>query len=235
MNNKEEQIEMPSVKLHELTREKMFNLFMANTNPAVSVTDIDKSNTSGKKHKEKVRYETDKLILVNLLMDDDLENQIENRKNLKYDYMIGLLLYIASNPHFGYGYGYFKENILHFDNFLSGWAKFLDLIIYDINSLPPLLLEQTVVFEFSGAVKIAVEVDKITGVSIEYDNIGTLFRKVGKKYDFNIIIGDEASQYILESGESNGTGVGGGLYASVLKINNLAQVYTQLIELQKTT
>lgn len=58
------------------------------------------------------------------------------KKNAKYDYMTGLLLYIASNPRFKYGFGYFKDNIQSFDKILSQWCTFLNAVISDVNALP---------------------------------------------------------------------------------------------------
>ena len=99
------------VLYRDLNREILYKLFINDNTQSIDVDEIDiidEKVQSSSKEKE-VRHREEKLLFLNLLMDYDLENQIERRKNAKYDYMNGLLLYIASNHHFKYGFGYKRQ------------------------------------------------------------------------------------------------------------------------------
>ena len=161
----------------------------------------------------------DRLLFLNLLMDYDLENQIERRKNAKYDYMNGLLLYIASNHHFKYGFGYFKDNIQSFDNMLGKWCKFLNAVISDIKVLPVIKLDQQIAVEFGEILNIKLSKDVIYNVNINIDNFDRLFREMPPKYDFCIRV-DKGT---FECGKSDGSGLQSGLYKAFSELNQLVQ------------
>lgn len=79
----------------DLNRETLFKLFFDNNILSIGVDKIGMTKEEQPLFKEReVRYGAEKLLFLHLLMDSNLKNQIEQRKNVKYDYMIGLLLYI---------------------------------------------------------------------------------------------------------------------------------------------
>lgn len=203
----------------DLNREILYKLFINDNAQSIDVDKIDmidEEAQSSSKERE-VRHRAEKLLFLNLLMDYDLENQIERRKNAKYDYMNGLLLYIASNHHFKYGFGYFKDNIQSFDNMLEQWCKFLNAVISDINALPIIQLEQQVVVEFGEILDISLSKNTICKVKIEMENFDRLFEKKDKIYDFCIRIDKE----IFETGKSNGSGLQSNLYKAFSELNQL--------------
>lgn len=122
---KEQRDTIFSVLAKDLTRETLYRLFIKSNTEIIRIDDLDEIEVEGQPEKQSmtknhdVRHMAEKLLFMSLLMDNDLENLIEKRKNAKYDYMTGLLLYIASNPRFKYGFGYFKESILKFDKLLN--------------------------------------------------------------------------------------------------------------------
>lgn len=92
---------LEQVLFKDLDREVLYKLFINSNAQSMDVDEIgmiDEGVQVSPKERE-VRHRVEKLLFLNLLMDYDLENQIERRKNAKYDYMNGLLLYIASNHH----------------------------------------------------------------------------------------------------------------------------------------
>ena len=142
----------------DLNREMLYKLFIKDNTQSIGVDEIDMidEGVQSLSKEREVRHRAEKLLFLNLLMDYDLENQIERRKNAKYDYMTGLLLYIASNPRFKYGFGYFKDNIQSFDKILSQWCTFLNAVISDVNALPFIDLDQHVVIEFGEVLNITL-------------------------------------------------------------------------------
>lgn len=202
------------VLFNDLDRETLYKLFIEN---CIQSIDIDKIDTIDTESQPLVRHRAEKLLFLNLLMDYDLENQIERRKNAKYDYMIGLLLYIASNPHFKYGFGYFRDCIQSFDRLLIQWCNFLDSIISDINVLPVIDLEQEVVIEFNETLNITLTKGVIFKVEIDMNNFDKLFISKDKTYDFCIRIDKE----IFDTGKSDGSGLQSNLYKTVAELNQL--------------
>lgn len=154
---------------------------------------------------------------LNLLMDYDLENLMERGKNVKYDYMIGLLLYLVSDSHFKYSFGYFKESIQIFDKMLVQWSEFLNAVIADVTTLPPINLRQSIVVEFDEILNITLLKDVICTVKIDMNNFDRLFRKKSRTYDFSIMIDGK----VLEAGKSNGCGLQSNLYKTFLELNQL--------------
>ena len=200
---------LEQVLFKDLDREVLYKLFINSNAQSMDVDEIGMINEgvqSSPKERE-VRHRVEKLLFLNLLMDYDLENQIERRKNAKYDYMNGLLLYIASNHHFKYGFGYFKDNIQSFDNMLGQWCKFLNAVISDIKVLPVIKLDQ----------QIAVEFGEILNITM--DNFDRLFREMPQKYDFCIRV-DKGT---FECGKSDGSGLQSGLYKAFSELNQLVQ------------
>jgi len=210
-----------TLRFQDLNRESLYDKFFDDSNHAVSIEEIDEQYTSAK---EEIRYESDKRVFLELLMNPQLDNQIELRKNAKYDYMIGLLLYIASRRTFGYNFGYFKENIVLFDKILKGWSSFLDAIVKDISVLPEIKLKQSVIIECADILEITVLNDSIIKTSVDLNKIDKIFEEWTGKYNFNLRISTEYNKtHILESGESDGSGDGSGLYCAILQINEIVR------------
>lgn len=210
---------LEQVLFKDLNREVLYKLFINSNAQSMDVDEIgmiDEGVQSSPKERE-VRHRVEKLLFLNLLMDYDLENQIERRKNAKYDYMNGLLLYIASNHHFKYGFGYFKDNIQSFDHILGQWCKFLNAVISDINALPIIQLEQQVLVEFGEILDITLSKDAIYKVKIDIENFDKLFKKRDKIYDFCIRIDEK----IFETGKSDGSGLQSNLYKAFSGLNQL--------------
>lgn len=203
----------------DLNREMLYKLFINDNAQSIDVAGIDMidEGVQSSPKEQEVRHRAEKLLFLNLLMDDDLENQIERRKNAKYDYMNGLLLYIASNPRFKYGFGYFKDNIQSFDNILEQWCKFLNAVIADIKALPMIKLDQQVVVEFDEILDITLSKGIIGKVKIDMDNFDGLFKKRDKIYDFCIRI----DKGVFETGRSDGSGLQSNLYKAFSELNQL--------------
>lgn len=211
---------LEALRFQDLSRESLYKKFFDDSNPAVSIEEIEDQYASAK---EDIRYESDKRIFLELLMDPQLDNHIELRKNAKYDYMIGLLLYVASKSTFGYNFGYFKENIVSFDKILEGWSSLLDAIVKDISVLPDIKLKQSVIIECADILEITVLKDSILEVCIDLNRVENIFLRRSDKYSFNLrITAEYGSTQILESGESDGSGDKSGLYSSIQHINEIA-------------
>ena len=178
----------------DLNRKTLYKLFIKNN---VQSDDID--TIDSEIQPSEVRYKAEKLLFLNLLMDYDLENLMERGKNVKYDYMIGLLLYLVSDSHFKYSFGYFKESIQIFDKMLVQWSEFLNAVIADVTTLPPINLRQSIVVEFDEILNITLLKDVICTVKIDMNNFDRLFRKKSRTYDFSIMIDGK----VLEAGKSN--------------------------------
>ena len=83
---------LEQVLFKDLNREVLYKLFINSNAQSMDVDEIgmiDEGVQSSPKERE-VRHRVEKLLFLNLLMDYDLENQIERRKNAKYDYMNGI-------------------------------------------------------------------------------------------------------------------------------------------------
>lgn len=207
------------VLFKDLNRETLYKLFFENN---VQSIDVDKIDTIDNDVQPlEVRHRAEKLLFLNLLMDYDLENQIELRKNAKYDYMIGLLLYIASNPHFKYGFGYFLDCIQSFDKILVKWCDFLNAVISDIKALPVINLEQKIVIEFSEALNITISKGCVYKVEFDLDNFYKLFNNKDKTYSFCIRIDKE----IFDVGKSDGSGLRSDLCKAFSEINRFIKNY----------
>ena len=78
---------LEQVLFKDLNREVLYKLFINSNAQSMDVDEIgmiDEGVQSSPKERE-VRHRVEKLLFLNLLMDYDLENQIERRKNAKYD------------------------------------------------------------------------------------------------------------------------------------------------------
>lgn len=218
---KEIKMGVQTLYFRDCTRETLYKRFFDDVTTNIEVEDIDNESKS---EEPSIRYKAEKLLLLNFMMDPDLNNQIQLRKNGKYDYLAGLLLYISSNRTFGYGFGYFKERIDAFDGILKGWSSFLDSIVNDISSLPEISLKQSVVIQLADIIEITAQYDSILKLSIDLNRIERLFFKWTGKYNFNLRLNTQyGSSHILESGESDGSGKDGGLFEAVKHINNLSE------------
>lgn len=198
-------------------REILYNLYIRDNTLSINVDDIvKKENTTSYINESKIRYRAEKLILLNLLMDKDLENQIELRKNSKYDYLIGLLLFITSNQHFKYGYGYFCESIISFDKFLKDWCNFLNAIIADINVLPTIQVPSNITISYEEVIEITISNGYVVSVKIDLNNFDKLFRQRSKNYNFSLII----DKVIYEATVSDGSGYNSNLYKKYIELDN---------------
>lgn len=224
--NSEISYNLEQVLSKDLNRETLYKLFIESNVQSINVDKIDAIDTESQPLD--VRYRAEKLLFLNLLMDYDLENQIEQRKNAKYDYMIGLLLYIASNPHFKYGFGYFIDCIQSFEKILVQWCEFLDSVISDVNALPVISLKQQIVIEFSETLNITLSKGVVYKVEIDMDNFDKLFNNKDKTYDFSIRIDKE----IFNMGKSDGSGLRSNLYKTVSELNRLITTFSLKRELE---
>lgn len=218
------------IQSKDLNREKLYKLFIRNNTQSINIEDITETDT--KAHslliEKEIRNSTEKLLFLNLLMDCDLESQIKQSKNAKYDYMTGLLLYITSNPHFKYGFGYFKDYIQSFDKILDQWCKFLDAIIADINALPIINLNQHITVEFGKVLNITLCKGIICEVKIDMNNFDSVFKEKNKPYDFCIKIDLE----IFETGKSDGSGLQSDLYKAFSGLNKLIMTLSSKRQLE---
>lgn len=210
------------VSLKELTRESLYKLFISHTTETVAVNDLIVVGKKGKSAtSEDVRYKLDILAFLSLMMDYDLENQIEHRKNAKYDYMIGLLLYVSSNSQFKYGFGYFKESIKNFDNMLKGWNVFIDSAIEDIKAIDKIEIDPEIIVQLGGILRFRIACDTIVSVSIDVDKLKDIFTKWGKSYHFDILVKDGNKEFTIASGTGDGKGKQSGLYNQILILNDM--------------
>ena len=160
---KEQKDTIKSILTKDLTRETLYKLFIKSNTEIIGIDDLDEIEGVDKPENlpmtinHDVRHLAEKLLFMSMLMDNDLENLIEKRKNAKYDYMIGLLLYLSSNPRFKYGFGYFKESILKFDKSLSQWCSFLNSIVSDINGMGLISFAPDVILQFGGVLQFEIE------------------------------------------------------------------------------
>lgn len=210
----------------DLSRETLYNLFVKHSTESIEIDELDKGK--GKKRKESnnsskqkdIRYRAEKLVFLNLLMDSNLENQIEKRKNTKYDYMIGLLLFVSSNPNFNYGFGYFKENIVSFDKTLDEWCKFLNSVVSDINTIGNISFARDIIIQCGGILRFEVVLDTIIDVSINMEEFSKSFRRCGSKYNFDVLVKEGEKLIPIASGESDGSGEKSGLHRQIFNLNN---------------
>lgn len=210
------------ILLKELTRESLYKLFISHSSETIAVTDLDAEGKKGNSAaSEDVRYKTDILVFLSLLMDYDLENQIEHRKNVKYDYMTGLLLYVSSNPQFKYGFGYFKESIKNFDNMLKGWNDFIDAAIADIKVIEKIYIHPEIVIQIGCILRFRIAYDAIISVDIDLDKFKDIFSKWGREYHFDILVRDGNKEFTIASGTGDGKGKQSGLYNQILSLNDL--------------
>lgn len=219
MGKEKTDIKLEKVPIGALDRQKLYRLFIESSVPSIDVTEIDRDNLP--KLNDDIRHKADKLLFLTLLMDYDLENQIEYRKNSKYDYLTGLLLYISSNPQFKYGFGYFKESIKNFDKMLEGWCKLINAVILDINSIGRISFSKKIFIHINDILLITIEEGNVTVIDVNLRKSDYFSCKWSNEYDFNILIPDKENEYILTSGRGNGTGEKSGLKLEIIRLNNL--------------
>lgn len=221
MANKDKD-KLTTIAIGSLNRKNLYELFFERYTPSIRIEDIDNKELASEV--DGVRYKAEKLIFMNLLLDYDLDAQIERRKNTKYDYLIGLLLYITSNSHFKYGFGYFIDSIQHFDNFLSVWCEFINSVISDINSLDTITFARIVFIQFAGILQIEISGDSIIDIVVNIDRFNAIFGKWSNKYDFNIIVDGHSSDWInrnvIFSGTSDGSGRQSKICECIKQLNN---------------
>ena len=221
-----------SILTKDLTRETLYKLFIKSNTEIIGIDDLDEiegvgksENLSMSKHQD-VRHQAEKLLFMSMLMDNDLENLIEKRKNAKYDYMIGLLLYLSSNPRCKEGFGYFKESILKFDKSLSDWCSFLNSIVSDINGIGSISFAPSVILQFGGILQFEIESNLIMDIKFNMVRFNELFEKKGSKYNFDIFVQNEGKSVIIASGVSDGSGEKSGLSSQISYLNNIYETLT---------
>lgn len=229
---KEQRDTVIPVLTNDLTRETLYKLFIKSNTETVGIDDFDKIKEEGQPEKQSmtknhdIRHRAEKLLFMSLLMDNDLENLIEKRKNTKYDYMTGLLLYIASNPRFKYGFGYFKECILKFDKSLNQWCSFLNSIVSDIQKIGLITFAPDVILQFGSVLQFEIENNSIIDIRFNMVKFDELFDKKGAKYDFDIFVRQEGKSIIIASGVSDGSGEKSGLHFQISNLNNIYEKLT---------
>lgn len=229
---KEQKDTIISVLTKDLTRETLYKLFIKSNTEIIGINDLDEIEREGQPENlsmaknHDVRHLADKLLFISLLMDNDLENLIEKRKNVKYDYMIGLLLYLSSNPRFKYGFGYFKESILKFDKSLSEWCSFLNSIVSDIKGIGLISFASDVILQFGGILQFEIESNLIVDIKFNMVRFNELFENKGPKYDFDILVRNEGKSVIIASGVSDGSGEKSGLRCQISNLNNVYETLT---------
>lgn len=221
-----------SVLTKDLTRETLYKLFIKSNIEIIGISDIDEIEEVGKPKNlsmtknHEIRHFAEKLLFMSLLMDNNLENLIEKRKNAKYDYMIGLMLYISSNPQFQYGFGYFKECILRFDKSMSEWCSFLNSIVSDIKGMGLISFATDVILQFGGVLQFEIESNLIMDIQFNMARFNKLFEKKGPKYDFDIFVRNKGMSVIIASGVSDGSGEKSGLRTQISNLNNIYETLT---------
>lgn len=166
----------------DLNRENLYNLFKDNNPTHISISEIDKLSQNNKGNEPK--YRTEKLLLLYLMMDSNLDKKII-KDNF---YMSGFLLYITNNPLFKYNLGYFIDYRESFNEILNTWSKFLDSIISEIKTLPKINLPQQITIEYEEVLNITILEEFIIKVEIAIENFDKLFKLRNKTYDFTIKI-----------------------------------------------
>jgi hypothetical protein len=213
-----------TIAIGTLNRNNLYELFIEKHTPSINVENICDRKAVESSETEGVRYKAEKLLFINLLLDCDLERQIDYRKNAKYDYMTGLLLYIASNPHSTYGFGYFLDYIQRFDELLSNWCKFINAVISDVNSIDSINFAKYVFIQFAGVLQIEFSGDSIIDIAVNIERFDTLFGKWSSQYDFDVIVGSRKSDWngrnIVFSGYSDGCGQHSNLCDCIKQLNN---------------
>lgn len=229
---KEQKGTIISVLTKDLTRETLYKLFIKSNTETIGINDLDGIDGIGKPENlsitknHDVRHLAEKLLFMSMLMDNDLENLIERRKNTKYDYMIGLLFYLSSNPRFKYGFGYFKECILKFDKSLSDWCFFLNSIVSDIKGMGLISFAPDVIIQFGGVLQFEIKSNLIMDIKFDMVRYNELFEKKGYKYDFDIFVQNEGKSVIIASGVSDGSGEKSGLSSQISYLNNIYETLT---------
>lgn len=229
---KEQKDTIKSVLTKDLTRETLYKLFIKSNTEIIGIDDLDEIEGVDKLENlpmtinHDVRHLAEKLLFMSMLMDNDLENLIEKRKNAKYDYMIGLLLYLSSNPRFKYGFGYFKESILKFDKSLSEWCSFLNSIVSDINGMGLISFAPDVILQFGSVLQFEIESNLIMDIRFNMVKFNELFEKKGPKYNFDIFVQNEGKSVIIASGVSDGSGEKSGLRSQISNLNNIYETLT---------
>jgi hypothetical protein len=217
-----------SIAIGNLNRNNLYELFIEKHTPSINVENIGNRKDIEASGTEGVRYKAEKLLFINLLLDCDLERQIEYRKNAKYDYMTGLLLFIASNPHFKYGFGYFLDYIQRFDDLLSNWCKFINAVISDVNSIDSIKFAKYVFIQFAGVLQIEFSGGLIIDIAVNIERFDTLFGKWNNRYDFDVIIGSRESDWngrnIIFSGASDGCGQHSNLSKCIKRMNSYSEI-----------
>lgn len=216
-----------SIAFKNFTREVLNTLVNRESIQRLSIEEIetDESTTETKQSFEiDIRYKEEKELIQSMLFDTQLKQLMNSVYNQKYDYMIGFHAYISSNPNFKYGFSCFIEKLKEFNYSLEQWDKFLDMIVSDIQKLPPILINQMILVEFESIIRLSIKNNSIINASFDLQNLAKAF-SIGKAdYRFNLFLSEFAKNRdykieLFDSGRSNGTGTKSGLYNCISKFN----------------
>lgn len=158
-----------SIAFKNFTREVLNTLVNRESIQRLSIEEIetDESTMETKQSYEiDIRYKEEKELIQSMLFDTQLKQLMNSVYNQKYDYMIGFHAYISSNPNFKYGFGCFVEKLKEFNYSLEQWDKFLDMIVSDIQKLPPILIDQMILVEFESIIRLSIKNNSIINASV---------------------------------------------------------------------
>lgn len=213
--DKLESNQQSKILFKHLNRENLYNLFIYNNTTHINITELNKLSKNKKVNEPK--YKVEKLILLNLMMNNHLDSLFKNITDIKFDYIIGFLIYLTNNPQFKYSLGYFIDHKETFNKILKTWNVFLNTIISDINSLPNIDLQQHIIIEYEGILNFTIVEDSIIKVEIKTDDFSQLFKIRDKTYYFSIKI----DNVIITTGKSDGNGKDSTLYKAITELNKL--------------
>ena len=227
MNTQNELIKSNPVKFQDFTREKLCDLINVSFEYHVPIETMEK-NVLGSEQKfakeKETRYAEEKDLCITMLFTPFLSLQI--RRNVQYDYMIGFLLYLTSNCHFNYSFGYFKKKIELFDNIMETWDMFLNHLIDDVNSIPELHLSHKIKLEFNNILCLSIQNGTIVSAKIIDMNFEKIFDIKEHSYHYNVYLTDEISaknrHQLIESGRDTGNGE---LKSTFANLNNIISIF----------
>lgn len=219
-----------SIAFNALTRENLYKAICESLTEKESASDIFQKGGKGTEQTKKVlaeshtdvRYYEEKCSFLLMMFGPMLETYITYRKNDNFDYMTGLHLFMSSNPNFQYGFGMFKKSIAIYEELIEHWDKFLDAVIYDINSLPSISLIDTIVLRVENLLCFRIKDSEIKNISVDIQNFDSILIEKGTDYKFSFVLIQNGKPQQLITGTSNGKGKDGSLYNTISWLNEAA-------------
>lgn len=89
--------------------------------------------------------------------------------------LIGPLLYISSGKLCQYGYGYFKNKLLHFQKIVNIWNVYLGNLANCISSLPDLAINNIIELQIDGFIHLKLQRENILSAKIDLTKIDKLY------------------------------------------------------------